>query len=126
VVNYDQNSFLSGIAVGRQLKGWSTAEQRVQRSALAAASLAGVTVIASRLSAVPALFGGEPDVYGILHFGTLAEINVSVAVSPGAIPAAPGAAATLAGVPAANETVTGLPARITGEIGANAILEVEE
>jgi len=28
VVNYDKNSFLAGIAVGRQLKGWATAQGR--------------------------------------------------------------------------------------------------
>ena len=125
MVNYDKNSFLSGIALGRQLKGWSTADRRVQREALAAVTLAGVPVIPAPAGAVPGAFGGEIGVLGILHFGELVEFAASAIVTAGGLSNAVTAGAALAGV---NEY--GAAAVLTGSIGgsitAEATLEVEE
>ncbi len=126
MVNYDKNSFLSGIAVGRQLKGWATADRRVQRNALAAMTLGGVPVIPVLAGAVPGAFGGEIGILGILHFGELVEIVVSATVTAGGLSDAITAGASLAGVNAYGITAAGLSGSIGGSITAEATLEVEE
>ena len=126
MVNYDQNSFVAGIAVGRQLKGWSTAGQRAQRDALASVTLEGVPVIQVSTVAVPGVFSGEISVLGILHFGELVEIDVSAAVAAGGLSDVITARATLAGVNEYGIAAAGLPGSISGNITAEVTLEVEE
>ncbi len=93
-MNYDKNSFLSGIAVGRQLKGWATGVNAYNDPS-ATIAFAEVPVIPLQAGAVPGAFGGEIRVLGTLHFGELVEIVVSATVTAGGLSDVITAGATL-------------------------------
>lgn len=124
-MNYDKNSFLSGIAVGRQLKGWASGVN-AQDDPSAAAAFAAVPVVPLQAGTVPGAYGGEISVLGILHFGDLVEFAASAIVTAGGLSAAVTAGAALAGVNEYGLTAAGLTGNISGNITAEATLEVEE
>ena len=80
-MNYDKNSFLSGLAVGRQLKGWATAMSRPMDTPRASAMIAGVQSAAAFCELVSAALTDAITVTGILHFGDLILAEASVALS---------------------------------------------
>ena len=124
-MNYDKRSFLSGIAVGRQLKGWSMAGGlRRQEDPRTACLLAGVPVMAAE-AAVSGAPGGSLSISGILHAGEFIEAEAEAA----ALPALFSGSFDIrgAGETVVNDTetavISGLPA---GVISIGVILEVEE
>lgn len=125
MVNYDKNSFIAGVAVGRQLKGWASGVN-AQDDPSAAAILSAVPVIQVSTAAVPGVFSGEISVLGILHFGELVKIDVSATVTAGGLSDVITAGASLAGVNEYGIVVAGLPGSISGNITAEVTLEVEE
>lgn len=81
MVNYEKASFLAGIALGRQLKGWAAAEQMTQREVLAAGALRGVSVLPVSAQIFPGVVQEAVNVDGTMHFGELVQMTVSAAVS---------------------------------------------
>ena len=124
-MNYDKNSFLAGIAVGRQLKGWSMAGGlRRQEDPRTVSLLAGVPVMAAEagVSGAPA---GSLSVSGILHAGEFIEAEAAASALPALIS---GSFAILAGgAVLVNDTETAvLPDLLPGAVSVSAILEVNE
>lgn len=124
-MNYDKNSFIAGIAVGRQLKGWASGVN-AQDDPSAAATLSAVPVMQVSTVTIPGAFCGEIGVLGILHFGDLVEFAASVTVTAGGLSDVITAGASLAGVNEYGIAAAGLPGSISGNITAEATLEVEE
>lgn len=84
-MNYDKNSFLSGLAVGRQLKGWGTVSgQKRQEDPRAATLLAPVTAF-PLYSAVTGTLAGTPVALGWLSVGAVVSIPALVTMT-GSIP----------------------------------------
>lgn len=129
-MNYDKQSFLSGISVGRQLKGWATSgasiipETRIN-------PVASIT-----LEPVPPIDPGmEPVilvddltaayvVVGYLSVGSPADFSDSATVG-GTLSGTPTASATLAVVNAYTISAAVSPGAITEQYTANIIMEVD-
>ena len=79
-MNYDKNSFLSGIAVGRQLKGWGSAAAPLQGEAACTAAFSAAAVLTAAVSG-DGMVTDDLSAYGILHFGDLVSIPVSAVLS---------------------------------------------
>jgi len=80
-MNYDKNSFLAGLAVGRQLKGWATAlRHRIDNfSADAVFSvLRSIAVIASQGSVQIAT---SPSISSWIRVGDEVQIDADVTIS---------------------------------------------
>ena len=82
-MNYDKNSFLSGLAVGRQLKGWGAANAPLrQEGPTAGASLAPVPVVPVS-SVLGAGLTGAPTALGWLSVGEVLQIPCGITVTVG-------------------------------------------
>ena len=104
-MNYDKNSFLSGIAVGRQLKGWGSESihHGLTGSVTVFGAVAAIGVIS--LSALVAVSGTgfreTPAVSAFLEYADAIQIAVTAAVPAGDFgEAGLGAAAQTAVIPA--------------------------
>lgn len=123
-MNYDKNSFIAGIAVGRQLKGWASGVN-AQDDPSAAVSFSSAPNTSLSAVAVPGAYGGEISVLGILHFGELVELGVSATVAAGGLSDAMTAGVTITDVDVYNIASAGLPGSIGGSIAVEITLEVD-
>ncbi|MBO7670381.1 MAG: hypothetical protein J6S60_07300 [Oscillospiraceae bacterium] len=125
-MNYDKNSFLAGLAVGRQLKGWATAGVRRKADPVPFAAISPLRMISALAAQGAAAISQSPGVQATLSAGSLLEISVAAPMGQVQIPQNPSAFAWLyAGETAEISADVTVSEQISGTYTITTTMEVE-